>query len=204
MPHFLSSCDFVGIEMASSASCSGSADVKSHKRCVENIEISLIANCCRDDINCGKGFTLKPTGGTARWREELTLKTVELVLLRQNTLKIGEWREVLKSAGAFVKDKYPLLSREITETVNQYLRKSPMQEFKRGIAYRWLKYVEKNRPVNVGWYPNLAVDVAHEVFRLQGNVEAFRKYLSKPARRNKLSSLRLPVNGWSNLPQRAL
>ena len=145
--------------MASKAAGSGHADPESRKRCIKNV--TQIGSSCRDDIICdkgvSKGFKLEPAGGTAPWREEFTL------LIVRHSLQ-NEWREVFKSTSEKVKAKYPLFSNEITETVERYLLKSPMQDFKKAIAYRWLKYLETNPPVDSCWYPDSAVDVAHKVF----------------------------------------
>ena len=58
-------------------------------------------------------------------------------------------------------------------------------------AFEWLQHLEIHPPNGSRWYPNLAVEMAHKAFRLEGELATFRRYLSHPSRKQTLKTLKL-------------
>jgi len=148
---------------------------------VKDYEIATGAASCHASIHDWLRKE-KPTG-RKKWRGDLIK-----MLVRHTVMKTAEWRDVFKSGAEKLKDKYPHQAAEIDKTVIRYLAKSPVEGFLTAEAYKWLQYLENNRPQG-SWYPRLAVEVAHKVFRLKGKIATFRKYLDYAGRRQTLESI---------------
>ena len=120
----------------------------------------------------------KIKGARTKWRGELVK-----MLVRQTVLDDKAWEDVFTSAKTILSKKYPDRSGDIAQTILKYLDKSPVEEFLKAEAYKWLKFLADNPPDDApSWFPHLAVEVAHKAFRLNGKITTFRKYLRHPSR----------------------
>ena len=105
------------------------------------------------------------------------------MLVRQTVLDDKAWEDVFTSAKTILSKKYPDKSGDIAQTIRKYLDKSPVEEFLKAEAYKWLKFLADNPPDAPSWFPHLTVEVAHKAFRLNGKITTFRKYLGHPSRK---------------------
>ena len=161
---------------------------------VRGKELEELARSCRNDIDhkwfdeicCGRGSN--------EWREELAKMLVCHTVFRQRK----GWQEVLKSGAEKLMADYPDKSIEIEKIKNRYLKKSPLEGFLTAKAYQWLQYLQTHPPKDSAWYPHLAVEVAHKVFRMMGKIVTFQKYLMHPARKRLLDSIPLSGEGQSS------
>lgn len=113
--------------------------------------------------------------------------------VRETILTTKGWKIILTSAAATVKRLYPTESSEIDKQVENYLRKLPVQDFLKSKAYQWIQYVHSNAKLqDPSWFPHLAVEVAHKVFR-SNSKKTLRKYLGDKRRINKLPLIDLGV-----------
>ena len=138
---------------------------------------SIAEGCRRKHIS---EWIHKPSSGKAtrkKWHADLVK-----MLLCQTVLKNEAWRRVFTSAKDTLKKKYTQLSADVEKDITKYLKKSPVEEFLRAEAYKWLKSLADNPPEACNWFPHLAVEVAHKVFRLRGNIGTLALYLRTPAR----------------------
>ena len=120
----------------------------------------------------------KIKGARTKWRGELVK-----MLVRQTVLDDKAWEDVFTSAKTILSKKYPEKSGDIAQTIRKYLDKSPVEEFLKAEAYKWLKFLADNPPDAPSWFPHLTVEVAHKAFRLNGKITTFRKYLGHPSRK---------------------
>ena len=146
--------------------------------------VDKVVETCRDAVICWMSTVHQHCSLLQPWRADLTT-----ILVRETLLKKIGWRALLQQGAKMLKAQYPKYTQAIDSLVKKYMLKSPMQGILVARAYKWLKYLEINKPTNSSWYPHLAVEVAHKVFRLKGNLSTFRKYLSDPHRRKKLQSI---------------
>ena len=161
---------------------------------VRGKELEELARNCRndidhkwfDDISCGRGSN--------EWREELAKMLVCHTVFRQRK----GWQEVLKSGAEKLKAEYPDKSNVIEKIKNGYLKKCPVEGFLKAKAYQWLQYLKAHPPKDSAWYPHLAVEVAHKVFRMKGKLKTFQKYLKQGIRKRLLKSIRLSGEGRSS------
>ena len=160
--------------------------------------IEAIATSCRDGMIKRDWVNEVPIGRRANepWMDDLKNMVVQKISLEAK-FSHGMWRQMFESVKPTLKKKYPHECSAIEATITKYLRKSPVEEILRSRAYRWLQYCEKRYIVKQqsplgpsGWYPALAVEVAHEVFRCKGKLKTLKKYLRKPARLRNLESIR--------------
>ena len=119
------------------------------------------------------------------------------MLVHNNIFKRTCWRELLKSGAEILKVEFPTYAKDIDNTVQKYTNKSPMETILTAEAYKWLRYLETNGPNTSDWYPRLAVDVAHDLFGLKGNISTFWGYLQHRSRKPKLKSIKFPEKGVS-------
>ena len=154
-------------------------------------QLQTFADACREDISNWMDTALPARrGSTSVWRAELVK-----VVVRQAVLKKAVWRKIMQSSEIVLKNKFPQSAHNITTTIKQYLLRSPVEAFLKAKAYKWLQYLETHPPNNCNWYPRLAVEVAHKVFRLRGKLATFRRYLNHPARIKTLECIRIFVTG---------
>ena len=143
----------------------------------------MIAVCQRAEIKSW----IKEDMKTAQWKEYIKDSFVLQVLSAQKS-----WREMIEYAGKQAKTrnspKVDILG-NIEKAVQKYLKKSPEQDILKAKAYAWLKHIQEYPPTDAWWFPHKAIEVAHKAFCLSGKIKTFKKYLSKPSRRNKLKSI---------------
>ena len=119
------------------------------------------------------------------------------MLMCQTVLQNEAWRDVFTSAKDTLKKKYPQLSADIEKDITKYLKKSPVEDFLKAEAYKWLKSLAENPPAACNWFPHLAVEVAHKAFRLHGKIGTFALFLCRPARLKFLKDISPHVEGLS-------
>ena len=117
------------------------------------------------------------------------------MLMCQTVLKNEAWRDVFTSAKDTLKKKYPQQSAHIEKDIMKYLKKSPVEDFLKAEAYKWLKSLADNPPDAPSWFPHLAVEVAHKAFRLHGKIGTFALFLRRPARLKFLKDISPHVEG---------
>ena len=133
---------------------------------------------------------MRPGRAREPWRDDL----VDM-LVRQTVLENEAWRDVFNSAKDTLKEKYPSRSGNIEKDIVKYLNKSPVTEFLKAEAYKWLKSLADNPPDAPSWFPHKAVEVAHKAFRLNGKIENFKKYLGHSSRLPTLEFIRAYIRG---------
>ena len=133
---------------------------------------------------------MRPGRAREPWRDDL----VDM-LVRQTVLENEAWRDVFNSAKDTLKQKYPSRSGNIEKDIVKYLNKSPVTEFLKAEAYKWLKSLADNPPDAPSWFPHKAVEVAHKAFRLSSKIKTFKKYLCNPVRLKTLKSIHPYLQG---------
>ena len=121
------------------------------------------------------------------WRSDFKTNVVVQVLSSPRS----EQHEILTAAAQQLKQKYtdPDKHARIEFALNGFLKKSPVEAFLTATAYKWLLHLETSRPKYSNWYPDMAVEVAHRVFRLKGKLSTFLRYLDHRSRRKRLKSI---------------
>ena len=137
---------------------------------------------------------MRPGRAREPWRDDL----VDM-LVRQTVLENEAWRDVFNSAKDTLKEKYPSRSGNIEKDIVKYLNKSPVTEFLKAQAYKWLKSLADNPPDAPSWFPHKAVEVAHKAFRLNGKLGTFALFLHKPTKLKFLKAICPHVEGLSLL-----
>ena len=124
---------------------------------------------------------------------------VAVVILSSTTQK--EWRDVLDDARDKHLELYPGNKKIVDNIVEQLQRgKCRKAQLLTAKAYSWLdsmlidpdkkpEFMIIDPDKKPAWYPDKAVEVAHEAFRLPGKVESFRRYLSDNSRKKVLQIL---------------
>ena len=158
---------------------------------VTNNAIESIAEGCRRK-HISEWIHKSSSGKATRkkWHAELVK-----MLLCQTVLKNEAWRRVFTSAKDTLKKKYPQLSADIEKDITKYLKKSPVEDFLKAEAYKWLKSLADNPPDAPSWFPHKAVEVAHKAFRLSSKIKTFKKYLCNPVRLKTLKSIHPYLQG---------
>ena len=144
---------------------------------------SKVVNRCRADIVDNNWVSLIPSSAHS-WNFQLKLMIVRDTILQKGVM--------LHSYAKYLKKQYPNVPpKDIDETVGKLLTKNRAEEVLKAFAYKWLAYLEKHPPTgSSSWYPHLAVEVAHKVFRMKGDPATLKKYLSgDPSRRKKLKTI---------------
>ena len=126
------------------------------------------------------------------WRSDFKTHVVVQVLASRR-----EHGDILTYAAQQLKEKYrdPDKHTRIEFALHGFLKKSPVEAFLTATAYKWLLHLESCRPAYTKWYPDMAVEVAHRVFRLKGKLSTFLKYLDHRSRRKRLKSIDLQFTG---------
>ena len=162
---------------------------------VRDDQFEGLVRSCRNDIAQTEWLDKVSRGrSTKAWREELTKKLVQHTVFHG---RLG-WREVVESSAKDLKAKYPDKSKNIEKVRKRYLNKCPLEDMSTAKAYQWLQYLETHPPKGSAWYPRSAVEVAHKVFRMEGKLTTFQKYLNKGARKRLLKSIPLSGEGRSS------
>ena len=163
--------------------------------------ITDLANDCRKKIDQNwDGILSTDRVSVSPWKDELKLMIVRDLIVQRK--RKTDWRRTLQSCTEKLKGKYANKSADIDKFVAKNSKKSPVEHFLKGFAYRWLKYLETHPPSDASWYPKLAVEMAHRVFRLKGRLETLWKYLMDASRIKALKSIRFPDEGQFLLMQK--
>ena len=158
---------------------------------LQELELESAAQNCRTDLVAKNWTDIESTGRVSEpWREEFMFMVVRDTVLQTSQTR----REALQAAGDVLMGKYPHLIVVIHQTVEKSVKKSPVEAFLKAFAYRWLKSLEA-RPPTAKWFPDFAVEVAHKLFRFQGDIKAFWNYVSNHSRRKMLPSIRFSEEG---------
>ena len=97
-----------------------------------------------------------------------------------------------------LESRYPQKSEEISTTIQRYLRKSPLEDFLKEYAYKWLQHLDNNHPETCSWFPAFAVEVAHAAFCLRGKLATLKKFVCKrEAKLRRLNIIPIIITGLS-------
>ena len=104
----------------------------------------------------------------------------------------------MQSIQPTLESRYPQKSEEISKTIQKYLIKSPLEDFLKEYAYKWLQHLDNNPPAACGWFPASAVEVAHAAFCLRGKLATFNKFVCKrEAKLRRLNIIPIVIAGLS-------
>ena len=149
--------------------------------------LAEVVNSCRADMVDNNWDSIANSGPASK--TPLGAELIRMVVWQTILFQKKNWKEILQSVAQQLKKKHPGDCSEIDKAVGKHLKKNPVEGFLKRFAYRWLKYLETHQPTDSSWYPHLAVEVAHKVFRLRGKIATFRRYISHTSRSNMLKSI---------------
>ena len=157
-------------------------------------QLEELARDCRDNHKwCDDLYHSR--GSNRWWKKQLKHMLVCHTVFHQRR----GWQEVLTTGAEKLKADFPDESNTIETFKNKQFTQSTLEKFLTAKAYQWLQHLDAHPPKDSAWYPHLAVEVAHKVFRMIGKLATFQKYLSgHPARKRLLESILLSGEGRSS------
>ena len=121
-----------------------------------------------------------------------------LPLIVEKKIHKNNWRKWMQSIQPKLELRYPEKSEEISKTIQRYLRKSPLEDFLKEYAYKWLQHLDSNPPAACSWFPACAVEVAHAAFCLNGKLATLNKFVCKrEATLRRLNIIPIVITGLS-------
>ena len=107
------------------------------------------------------------------------MKHEMLPLIVEKKIHDNNWRKWMTQDIQRLKSRHPEKSEEISTTIQKYLGKSVLEDFKKEYAYKWLQHLDSNPPAACSWFPACAVEVAHAAFCLNGKLGTFKNFVCK-------------------------